>query len=292
MTYKKLETSPPASAEVLLAQMESARQSLMEPLPPPSDHLTGQLQQWMDAVRALDREYTVHAKRAQADFVSFVAHELRTPMTSIRGYADMLAQGVTGPISSEQAQFLHTIIRNTERLQILISDLQDITRIESDRMNLEIKTTSLAAALKSASENVRGLIEERAQQLTMDVPDDLPSVSADPKRLEQILTELLRNASKYTRPNERLRVRVWLQAQHVHCAVSDAGIGISPADQAQLFTPFFRSEEPAVREMHGTGLGLCIIKYLVERQGGELTIESVLGQGTIVTFTVPIATYH
>ena len=120
------------------------------------------------------------------------------------------------------------------------------------------------------------------------MPRDLPQVRADPARLEQILTELLRNTSKYTPPDGDIRIRTGLQGEFVSCTVSDTGIGIAPQDQDRLFTKFFRSEDPAVHEMPGTGLGLCVVKGLVELQGGKLEFESEPGAGTSFTFTVPV----
>lgn len=229
------------------------------------------------------------AKQAKAEFVSFAAHELRTPMTSIRGYADMLAKGVLGPLTPEQARFINTIMRNTERMQILISDLQDITKLESGRMQLQMLPTDLSRALKDAQQAMQEKIEARSQQLTVETPEGLPQVHADAARVEQILTELLRNASKYTPEGGQIHLQAQPQEKYVRYTVSDTGIGISEEDQKRLFTKFFRSDNPEVREMSGTGLGLCIVKDLVELQGGELTIESQSGEGTTVAFTLPIA---
>lgn len=230
-----------------------------------------------------------HANQDKADFVSYVAHELRTPMTSIRGYADMLAKELLGPLTPDQAKFIGTITRNAERMQILISDLQDITRIESDQLRLELKPTSLADALHEALQSTREKIKARSHQLTTEIPEDLPQVQADPKRLEQIVAELLRNGTKYTPEGGEIRVRVWLEDDYVHCTVSDSGVGISLKDQTRLFTKFFRSESPAIREMPGTGLGLFIVRHLIESQGGEIKVESQIDAGTAITFTVPVA---
>jgi signal transduction histidine kinase len=230
------------------------------------------------------------ANRAKSEFVSFVAHELRTPMTSIRGYADMLTRGMVGELSNQQIQFIETIHSNVERMQILVSDLQDVSRIETAQMRLEIGPTSLTKALESALQATRGQIEARCQELTIKVPDDLPAISGDPARLTQILINLLSNANKYTPENGKINVRAWVNTGFVHCAVSDTGVGMSPEDLGRLFTKFFRSEDPAVREMPGTGLGMCIVKSLVELQGGEIEVESHVGKGTTFTFTVPLAT--
>jgi signal transduction histidine kinase len=234
-------------------------------------------------------EQVRQANRAKSEFVSIVSHELRTPMTSIRGYADMLEKGMVGPLSPQQAEFARTISRNAERMQVLVSDLQDVCRIATGQLRLEVEPTPLGDALDSALQATQAQIEERSQQLTLEVPEDLPLVEADQARLTQVLTNLLSNAYKYTPKGGQIQVRAWLQDGYVHCAVSDTGIGISPEDQAHLFTQFFRSEDPAVREVPGTGLGLCIVKSLVELQGGTVEIESQLGEGTTCTFTVPVA---
>ncbi|MDY7079654.1 MAG: ATP-binding protein [Chloroflexota bacterium] len=229
------------------------------------------------------------ADRAKSEFVSLVAHELRTPMTSIRGYADMLSKGMCGPLTSQQGEFVGTVLSNVVRMQILVSDLQDISRIETGHLRLEVKPTALLDALEDALQVTQGQIKARSQQLTVKVPGSLPSVHADPARLTQILINLLSNAYKYTPEGGHIHVQAWLQDGYVHCTVSDTGIGISLEDQACLFTKFFRSENPEAREMPGTGLGLCIVKNLVELQGGGIQVESQIGQGTTFAFTLPVA---
>jgi len=229
------------------------------------------------------------ANLAKSEFVSVVAHELRTPMTSIRGYADMLAKGMVGPLTPDQEKLIHTIRRNAKHMQVLVSDLQDVSRIESGRLRLQMKPTLLADALESARQATQAQIKARSQQLTIEVPEDLPLVHADPARLEQILINLLSNAYKYTPAGGHIHVQAWLEGAHVHCAVSDTGIGISEKDQAHLFTKFFRSDDSAVRDIAGTGLGLCIVKSLAELQGGEVEVESLPGEGTTCTFTMPVA---
>jgi signal transduction histidine kinase len=234
-------------------------------------------------------EQVDQANRAKSEFVSFVAHELRTPMTAIRGYADMLEKQIVGPLTPQQADFIRTILSNAERMQVLVSDLQDVSRIETGQLRLEVKQVQLAETLKSALETARPYIESRSQRLKVEMPDDLPLVQADPARLTQVLINLLSNASKYTPESGRVGLTTWLKAGFVHCAISDTGVGIAPEDQARLFTKFFRSEDPCVRKMPGTGLGLCIVKSLVELQGGEVTVESQVGKGSVFTFTVPVA---
>jgi signal transduction histidine kinase len=174
-------------------------------------------------------------------------------------------------------------------MQIQVSDLQDVSRIETGQLMLEVRPTALEDALEDALQAVQGQVEARSQELKLEVPENLPSVHADPVRLTQILINLLSNAYKYTPEGGSICLRVWLHDGCVHCAVSDTGIGMSEEDIEQLFTKFFRSEDPEVRNMPGTGLGLCITKSLVELQGGEIEVESQVGEGSTFTFTVPLA---
>jgi signal transduction histidine kinase len=228
------------------------------------------------------------ADEDKSKLVAFIAHKLSTPLTSIRGYAEILEKGMAGTLTPDQTGFLGTITRNVERMQVLVSHLQDVSRIESHQMRLEMEPTTLTDALESALETTQEQIESQSLKLTTEVPNDLPPVRADPARLEQILTILVDNACKYTPKGGRIGVRAWQQDEYVHCTVSDNGIGISPEDQEHLFTKFFRSDNPAVREKFGAGLGLCITKSLVELHGGEIQVESQLDKGTSCTFTVPV----
>jgi len=234
-------------------------------------------------------ESVQQANLAKSEFVSLVSHELRTPMTSILGYTVMLENGQFGPLTSKQTDIARIIRANVERMQVLVSDLADVSRIEAGQLKLEPRPMCLAEVLESAVQSVRAQVEERSQQLVVEVARDLPPVQADPARLVQVLTNLLSNANKYTPEGGRIRVQAWQENRHVYCAVSDTGIGLSPEDQAHLFTKFFRSENPAARDMPGTGLGLWIVKRLVELQGGQISVESQPDQGTTFTFTIPLA---
>jgi signal transduction histidine kinase len=262
------------------------------PAHPDSVHFAGRLADHAAVAIENARLYgqVREANQAKSEFISCVSHELRTPMTSIRGYAEMLEKGMVGSLSSQQTEFIRTIRRNAERMQVLVSDLQDVSRIETGRLRLEMGSVAATDALDSALQATQAQIQARSQHLTVDMPDDLPPVYADRARLAQILINLLSNAYKYTPKGGHIGVRAQVQGEYVQCAVSDNGIGMSPQDQQCLFTKFFRSEDPTVRETTGTGLGLCIVKSLVELQGGEIEVESDLGKGTTVTFTIPVST--
>jgi signal transduction histidine kinase/CheY-like chemotaxis protein len=229
------------------------------------------------------------ADLAKSEFVSLVVHELGTPLTSIGCYTDVLLGYSEQPLTEKQDQYLRVIRSNADRMQILLADLQDISRIETGHLGLDLQPTDLTDVLKNALEATRRQIEARSQKLSVKIPQDLPPVQADPTRLEQILINLISNAYKYTPTGGRIRVQASRKDGYVHCVVADTGIGISAEDQERLFTKFFRSENPDVRERQGTGLGLCIVKNLVELQGGQINVESELGKGTTFWFTVPEA---
>ena len=235
---------------------------------------------------------------AKSDFVSFVSHELKNPMTSIKGYTELLAAGAVGQVNEAQANFLSTIRSNIERMNTLVSDLNDVSKIEAGRLRLDFKALPLSSAVDDIVRSTKRQVEEKAQQLNLQLPGDLPNVWADRTRLAQVLVNLVSNANKYTPHGGQIEVAAEVcqnqwdptgSPQVVHIWVKDTGIGISPEDQQKIFQKFFRSEDPKTREVPGTGLGLNITKSLVEMQGGQIWFESEYRQGTTFHFTVPVA---
>jgi signal transduction histidine kinase len=229
------------------------------------------------------------ANEATSQFVSQVTHKLRTPLTSIRGYAGLLGNERVGSLTPKQKAFAEAIERNVDWMEVLVCDLQDISQIEAGEFRLRREAVPLISALKEAFQATEGQMEARSHEVRWDIPGDLPAVLADPASLTKIFANLLSNACKYTPDGGHIDVRAQCSEGSVQCTVTDDGIGISPEDQAQVFTKFFRSEDAAVRGMPGTGLGLSIVKHLVEMHGGETTVESQPGRGTAVTFTLPVA---
>jgi signal transduction histidine kinase len=239
-----------------------------------------------------------NADQAKSEFISFVAHELKTPMTSIRGYTDLLAQGAVGPVTQPQANFLSTIRLNADRMAALVSDLNDISRIETGRLKLEFAAVALAPALDEVIDSLRSQIESKEQKLTLEIPSDLPPVWVDRGRLIQILTNLVSNAQKYTLSGGGFRIAAerspnqWDPSgppEVVHILVQDTGLGISPQEQKSIFQKFFRSEDRMVRDLPGTGLGLNITRNLVEMHGGKIWFESELHKGSTFHFTIPVS---
>jgi signal transduction histidine kinase len=238
------------------------------------------------------------ANNAKSEFVSFVAHELKNPMTSIKGYTELLAKGAVGQVNEMQSNFLNTIRSNVERMSTLVSDLNDNSKIEAGRLRLEFKPVDIPEIVEEVVRSTSRQIEEKKQVIEVTLPGKLPPVWADPTRVGQVLTNLVSNAHKYTPESGRIFVGAestknrWDPegaAKVVHLWVRDTGIGISPEDQQKIFQKFFRSEDQKAREVPGTGLGLNITKSLVEMQGGRIWFESEFRKGTTFHLTIPVA---
>ncbi len=228
------------------------------------------------------------ANEAKSKFVSIVSHELKIPMTSIKGYADLLLTGMTGPLTDQQKQFLVTVRTNVERMAVLVSDLSDISRIETGRLKIDLKAVDVAAAVREAVDGLLAQIEAKGQRLTLDLPPDLPRARTDHSRLVQILANLISNAHKYTPEGGDLSVKAAAEKPFIKIQVIDNGLGLTPAEQTKLFSQFFRSERSEVRQETGWGLGLHITKRLIELLGGEIDVDSAEGHGSTFAFTVPI----
>ncbi len=232
----------------------------------------------------------IDAKKTTDEFVSVASHELKTPMVSIRGYADMMLQGMAGPITDQQTRFLQIVRRNVQRLEAIVSDLTDVSRIETGHIYIEIEDVNVSEIIDQVRDATLAQIEEREHTLNVHVPPDLPTAKADPKRLIQIMNNLVSNAYKYT-PNGgtiTLACRP-LDGEWVEIAVTDTGVGMSEEELANLGRKFWRADNEHVTAQKGTGLGFAITKNLVEMMGGELRIESTPGKGSTFAFTVPVA---
>jgi len=238
------------------------------------------------------------ANVAKSDFVSLVAHELKNPMTSIKGYTELLQGGAVGAINEMQANFLNTIRSNTERMSTLVSDLNDNSKIEAGRLRLDFKPVEMNELVDEVVRSTKRQLEEKKQTIQAELPAQLPKVWGDRTRIGQVLTNLVSNAYKYTPEGGVLIVGAEIStnrwdsegaANVVHMWVKDNGIGIAAEDQPKIFQKFFRSEDQKARESPGTGLGLNITKSLVEMQGGRIWFESEFRQGTTFHFTVPVA---
>ncbi len=233
-------------------------------------------------------EQAQSANKAKSEFMNTASHDLKVPMTSIKGYSKMLKIGAGGPLSETQQEFVDIIYNNIERMSRLVNDLLDVSRIEAGRIRLEVSDVQMAEVIHDVLNSVGAQIEERQLNLHLQIEPDLPSIRADYHRLVQIVTNFVSNAYKYTPDGGDVTVKAYAVKSGISVSVQDTGYGISDEDQAKLFTTFFRASDPNIRAQPGTGLGLSITKRMIESHGGNLTLRSKLGEGSTFTFTLPL----
>jgi signal transduction histidine kinase/DNA-binding response OmpR family regulator len=235
------------------------------------------------------RDVTERARLEQlkSEFVATASHELRSPLTSIKGFVELLtaSKGLDG----RQREFLDIVLVSTNRLVDLVNDLLDVARVEAGRIEIHRRPTDVDDVVEEVAALMRPRIEAKRQTLTIDVPEDLPRALADPSRLRQILTNLLTNAHVYTDEGGRLGVSVRAQHGGLALAVSDTGPGLSREEIEHVFDRFYRGVEGG-SGTPGTGLGLAIVRSLVDLHHGTIEVDSARGEGSTFTVHLPRAT--
>lgn len=237
------------------------------------------LAQQNDELRRLNRTIT--------DMIGTVTHDLRTPLTSVLGYLELVLE--EGEVPESARSFLEIVQRNTHRMLGMINDLLDVSRMEARRVSLEMHPTSLLDVQDSVITTLRPAIEGKQQKYICEIAPEFPAVMADARRLHQALENLLSNASKYTPRGGTIRLSAALEGDRVRVAVTDTGIGLSDEDLRQVFSKFFRAKRPEMVETTGTGLGLAIVKNIIDLHGGEVFVESKMNEGSTFGFTLQAA---
>lgn len=226
------------------------------------------------------------------EFVSQVSHELRTPLASIIGFAQTLLRSPN--LAPEKAtQFLNIILDDGRRLERLVEDLLDISRIESGKTSLITEPTSIAQILDYATHIIATEAESKRITITHDyTPNTLPFLALDNDRITQVFVNLLANAVKFTPPDGSITIRITHDKEHLSVSIADTGVGIPASDVPRLFEKFYRAKQRDSddKEIRGTGLGLAIAKQIVELHGGTIRVESTVGKGSIFTVTLPYST--
>ncbi len=225
--------------------------------------------------------------RMRTEFVATVSHELRTPLTSIIGEVELLADGDLGELTPIQERAMDMIGRNSARLLTLINDLLTLNHSETSALQLNLEQTSVTALVGGVRCQVADLAAAKPVTFTVDCDPCVGDVLADHAQLDRALLNLLTNAVKFTPPGGSVTLEARRHADDVVFRVRDTGVGIPEDEQDRLFTRFFRSSTATNLAIQGTGLGLVIVKQIVEQHGGTISVASVPGQGTTVTMTVP-----
>lgn len=227
------------------------------------------------------------ANQAKSEFIGIVAHELKVPMTSISGYADLLLQ--FSQLDEKEVGFVQRIKGGVVRMQQLVEDLSDISRIESGNLRVEMTNVDLKEMIEQAKASIMTQVEEREHTLSEEIDEPLPIVQADPARTVQILVNLLSNASKYTPNGGKISIKAKQDSGKVLVSIADNGIGLSQEELVRLGTKFWRSSNEHALKQRGTGLGFSITRSLIETMHATLDIQSQPGKGSTFTIGIPIS---
>ncbi len=240
-----------------------------------------------DGVIAVIQDITEHVKldNMQKELVADVSHELKTPITSIMGYADTLLEG--GYDDETQTKFLNVIASESRRMARLVTDLLTLSRYDSNKKKTKKETFDLGELVKMCQEKLAIEIKKKGHKVNSFVTADVPPVYADKDDIERVVLNILTNSIKYTPDNGEIKIYVGFVYNDAYIKIFDNGIGIPEDDLSRIFERFYRVDKARTREMGGTGLGLSIAKEILDKNGGSIDIKSKVGEGTEVVIRIP-----
>ena len=236
------------------------------------------------AITMQDITYLKQIDRLKNEFVHTVSHDLRSPLTAILGYVDLLDR--VGPVNDQQREFIHRVQNSVQNITSLVNDLLELGRIEAG-FDIQREVVSLDGILRFALETLGGQISDKKLNLHVDLPTDMPSVRGNPIRLRQMVDNLIGNAIKYTPEGGEISIAVEVQKDQDILRISDNGPGIPPSDQPHIFEKFYRASN-VPKGVGGSGLGLAIVKSIIDNHQGRIWVDSLLGQGTTFTVVLPV----
>lgn len=220
-------------------------------------------------------------------FISLVSHELRTPLSVIKGYVNLMNEVVRDDVAEELRDFLDPILQASGRLEKLIQELLDFSKMKSGLVTFEKREVSIPALLSALVQEIEPMVREKGQSVTLDVRTDFRPLRADYERLREAILHVVQNAVIFTPEDGTLRLECEDEGLRIRIRVRDNGPGIPPEEQERIFTPFYQAINIMTRKVEGLGLGLSIAKHIVEDHGGELSVESEVGKGSTFIITLP-----
>jgi signal transduction histidine kinase len=224
-------------------------------------------------------------ERLRRNMVADIAHELRTPLSNLKGYLEAIGDGVIKP----DKKAIHSLTEEAAILSHLVNDLQELSLADAGEIKLNIQSEDIAALIKDSVTRMQAKADARGLTLTADLPAALPAVSIDAHRIKQVLLNLLENAVTHTDKEGKITITAQQQEKMIQVSVADTGEGIPAQDLPLIFERFYRVDKSRARKTGGSGLGLTIAKRLVEAHGGTIEVKSEPGQGSTFTFTIPVA---
>ena len=234
------------------------------------------------------KEAAEAATRHKSEFLANMSHELRTPLNAIIGFSEVLLEKMFGELNEKQEEYLQDILSSGQHLLSLINDILDLSKVEAGKMELEPTVFNLRELLEGSLVMVKERALTHGLMLSLDIAEDIDAFIGDERKVKQVLFNLLSNAVKFTPDKGKVSVTATKTDGVVQVVVRDTGIGIAAEDQQQIFAAFQQVGKGMVGKPEGTGLGLALTKKFVELHGGQIRVESTLGQGSTFTFTLPI----
>jgi two-component system NtrC family sensor kinase len=228
------------------------------------------------------------ASRLKSEFLANMSHELRTPLNVIIGFSELMLDQVPGPVNKKQTQCLEDILSSGRHLLGLIDQVLDLSKIESGKAELKLAEVTLTEVIESLKNTMLPILKPRKQSLNIRVEEGLPPVCADKTKLRQVFFNLLSNSSRFTPEGGKIEIEAVANGTHCRVSVIDNGIGIKKEDQERIFEPFCQLDSAPTKGGSGTGLGLVVVKKIVEKHGGRIWVESEYGKGSRFIFTLPI----
>jgi PAS domain S-box-containing protein len=253
--------------------------------------------EWLGII-AVFRDVTreVKADRSRNDFIAALSRELRTPLTAVKGYSELITNGAMDDYSSEQLRVQHIIHSSAERMVEVLDNAMQITAQNRHQILPRFEETDVKGIIDESLREIASLAELRELELKSEIKQELPKIAADPKQVRRILDNLLSNACRFTPPGGRVTVRAWPQTERVgnsyrpqlSLSVADNGVGVAPSELKRIFDPFYQVKDHRVDEEGGMGMGLAVVKELVQLHNGRVWVESVPGEGSVFYVLLPL----